>query len=126
MPALVVIVPCYLWIGLNVVAAITAVALNTTVMVAITMREGVRGFDPKLDAMARVCRMGSVVRPVHVVWPQLWPCVASATRNGLSIVWKIVLVEFPGRSNGVGFQIHLYFQLSKTRYVLAYALCFGS
>lgn len=125
MPALVVIVLCYLWIGLNEVAAITAVALNKTAMVAITIREGVRGFDPKLDAMARVYRMGPVARLVHVIWPQLWPFVAAATRNGLAIIWKIVLVvEFLGRSNGVGFQIHLYFQLFETRYVLAYALCF--
>ena len=125
MPALVVIVLCYLWIGLNEVAAITAVALNKTAMVAITIREGVRGFDPKLDAMARVHRMGPGARLVHVVWPQLWPFVAAATRNGLAIIWKIVLVvEFLGRSDGVGFQIHLYFQLFETRYVLAYALCF--
>jgi len=125
MPALVVIVLCYLWIGLNEVAAITAVALNKTAMVAITIREGVRGFDPKLDAVARVYRMGPGARLVHVVWPQLWPFVAAATRNGLAIIWKIVLVvEFLGRSDGVGFQIHLYFQLFETRYVLAYALCF--
>ena len=46
-------------------------------------------------------------------------------RNGLAIIWKIVLVvEFLGRSNGVGFQIHLYFQLFETGYVLAYAFSF--
>ena len=46
-------------------------------------------------------------------------------RNGLAIIWKIVLVvEFLGRSDGVGFQIHLYFQLFETGYVLAYSLSF--
>ena len=46
-------------------------------------------------------------------------------RNGLAIIWKIVLVvEFLGRSDGVGFQIHLYFQLFETSYVLAYSLSF--
>ena len=46
-------------------------------------------------------------------------------RNGLAIIWKIVLVvEFLGRSDGVGFQIHLYFQIFETGYVLAYALSF--
>ena len=41
------------------------------------------------------------------------------------MIWKIVLVvEFLGRSNGVGFQIHLYFQLFETGMVLAYALSF--
>jgi NitT/TauT family transport system permease protein len=124
-PALVVIVLCYLWIGLNEVAAITAVALNKTAMVAVTIREGVLALDPKLSDMARVFRMSPDRRLRHVILPQLWPFVASSTRNGLAIIWKIVLVvEFLGRSNGVGFQIHLYFQLFETGYVLAYALSF--
>jgi NitT/TauT family transport system permease protein len=36
----------------------------------------------------------------------------------------VLVVEFLGRSNGVGFQIHLYFQLFDTASVLAYALSF--
>lgn len=125
LPALVVIVLCYLWIGLNEVAAIVAVAVNKTAMVAVTIREGVLGLDPRLSEMARVYRMGPMARLRHLVWPQLWPFVAAATRNGLAIIWKIVLVvEFLGRSNGVGFQIHLYFQLFDTAHVLAYALSF--
>lgn len=124
-PALVVIVLCYLWIGLNEVAAITAVALNKTAMVAVTIREGVHALDPKLNEMSRAFRMGRLTHLRHVVLPQLWPFIASSTRNGLAIIWKIVLVvEFLGRSDGVGFQIHLYFQLFETGYVLAYALSF--
>lgn len=124
-PALVVIVLCYLWIGLNEVAAVTAVAVNKTAMVAVTIREGVHALDPKLSEMARSFRMGAVAKLRHIVLPQLWPFIASSTRNGLAIIWKIVLVvEFLGRSDGVGFQIHLYFQLFETSYVLAYALSF--
>ena len=124
-PALVVIVLCYLWIGLNEVAAITAVALNKTAMVAVTIREGVHALDPKLSEMAQAFRMSLRARLRHVIVPQIWPYIAGATRNGLAIIWKIVLVvEFLGRSNGVGFQIHLYFQLFETGYVLAYALSF--
>ena len=124
-PALVVIVLCYLWIGLNELAAITAVALNKTAMVAVTIREGVHALDPKLGEMARSFRMGPLVRMRHLILPQLWPYIASSTRNGLAIIWKIVLVvEFLGRSNGVGFQIHLYFQLFEIGHVLAYSLSF--
>ncbi|MEP2531148.1 ABC transporter permease [Shimia sp.] len=124
-PALVVIVLCYLWIGLNEVAAITAVALNKTAMVAVTIREGVHAMDPKLSEMARSFRFGPAKKLRHLILPQLWPYVASSTRNGLAIIWKIVLVvEFLGRSNGVGFQIHLYFQLFEIGYVLAYSLSF--
>ncbi len=124
-PALVVIVLCYLWIGLNEVAAITAVALNKTAMVAVTIREGTHALDPKLSEMVRSFQMGWGARFRHVVLPQLWPFIASSMRNGLAIIWKIVLVvEFLGRSDGVGFQIHLYFQLFEIGYVMAYALSF--
>lgn len=124
-PALVVIVLCYLWIGLNETAAITAVAFNKTAMVAVTIREGVHALDPKLRDMSTSFRMSPLAKLRHVILPQLWPFIASSTRNGLAIIWKIVLVvEFLGRSDGVGFQIHLYFQLFETGYVLAYALSF--
>ena len=57
--------------------------------------------------------------------PQLAPFLLAAVRNGLAVIWKSVLVvEFLGRSNGIGFQIHLYFQLFETDMVLAYALSF--
>jgi len=55
----------------------------------------------------------------------MFPYVISAARSGLSIIWKIVLVvEFLGRPNGIGFQIHLYFQLFDVGMVLAYAVSF--
>ncbi|PRY86840.1 ABC transporter permease [Donghicola tyrosinivorans] len=124
-PALVIIVLCYLWIGLNETAAIIAVAMNKTAMVIVTVREGVRSMDRGVTEMTQVYRMSPWARLRHVVWPQLGPFVATATRNGLAVIWKIVLVvEFLGRSNGVGFQIHLYFQLFDTASVLAYAFSF--
>ena len=126
-PALVVIVLCYLWIGLNEVAAITAVALNKTAMVAVSLREGMHALDPKVREMAQVFSMKPLKQLRFVVLPQLWPYIAASIRNGLAIIWKIVLVvEFLGRSNGIGFQIHLYFQLFETAYVIAYALSFVS
>ncbi|VVT02757.1 ABC transporter permease [Rhizobium sp. EC-SD404] len=125
MPALVVIVLCYIWIGLTEVAAILAVALNKIPNVVITVREGARALDRKLAEMARVFRFSRMATLRHVVLPQMQPFIAAAGRSGLSLIWKIVLVvEFLGRSNGVGFQIHLYFQLFDVAAVLAYALAF--
>ena len=125
LPALVIIVLCYLWIGLNETAAIIAVALNEPAMVTVTIREGVRTLDRGVADMAQVYRLSPMTRLRHIIWPQLGPFVAASTRNGLAVIWKIVLVvEFLGRSNGVGFQIHLYFQLFDTATVLAYALAF--
>lgn len=125
LPALVAIVLCYLWIGLTEAAAITAVAINKIPMVAAMMREGARALDPELDAMAKIYRMSYWARFRHVHLPQLAPHSASAARAGVALIWKIVLVvEFLGRPNGVGFQIHLYFQMFDVSMVLAYSLSF--
>jgi NitT/TauT family transport system permease protein len=125
MPALVVIVLCYIWIGLTEAAAVLAVALNKIPNVVITVREGARALDPKLSEMARVFRFSRYRTLRHVVLPQMQPFFAAASRSGLSLIWKIVLVvEFLGRSNGIGFQIHLYFQLFDVASILAYAFAF--
>lgn len=125
LPALVLIVLCYLWIGLNETAAIIAVTLNKTPNVTTVIREGARALDPQLDAMASVYRMPWRARMRHVVLPQLAPFIAAAARSGVAVIWKIVLVvEFLGRSSGVGFQIHLYFQLFDVAMVLVYAFSF--
>lgn len=124
-PALVVIVLCYIWIGLNETAAILAVALNKIPTVAVILREAARTLSPALDDMARVFRMGWLARLRHVILPQLAPAIAAAARSGIALIWKIVLVvEFLGRSNGVGFKIHLHFSNFDVARVLAWALAF--
>lgn len=125
LPALVLIVLCYLWIGLNETAAILAVTLNKIPNVTTIIREGARALDPELKAMAQVYRMRRADYLRHVVLPQLAPFITGASRSGMAVIWKIVLVvEFLGRSNGVGFQIHLYFQLFDVAMVLVYSLSF--
>jgi NitT/TauT family transport system permease protein len=125
LPALVIIVLAYVWVGLTETAAIVAVALNKLPIATVTVREGARALDPMLDEMATVFRMSSWVRLRHVVLPQLAPYLAAAARSGLSLVWKIVLiVELLGRPNGVGFEIGVAFQLFDVTRILAYALVF--
>lgn len=125
LPALVLIVLCYLWIGLTETAAILAVTLNKIPNVATVIREGARALSPGLDSMAHVYRMPAMAQLRHVVLPQLGPFIAASARAGVAVIWKIVLVvEFLGRSSGIGFQIHLYFQLFDVAMVLVYALSF--
>ncbi|MFH5775307.1 ABC transporter permease [Paracoccus sp. NGMCC 1.201697] len=124
-PALVVIVLSYIWVGLNETAAILAVALNKIPVVTVMIREGARALRPDLDEMASAFRMAPAARLRHVVLPQLAPQIAAAARAGISLIWKIVLVvEFLGRSNGVGFKIHLLFSSFDVTGVLAWALTF--
>jgi NitT/TauT family transport system permease protein len=75
--------------------------------------------------MARVFAMSPAKRLRHVTLPQLAPYFAAASRSGLSLVWKIVLVvELLGRPNGVGFEIGVAFQLFDVTRILAYAFAF--
>jgi NitT/TauT family transport system permease protein len=125
LPALVIIVLAYVWLGLTDVAAVLAVALNKFPNTVVTVREGARALDPGLEEMATVFAMPWQTRVKHVLLPQLAPYIAAATRTGLSLVWKIVLVvELLGRSNGVGFEIGSAFQLFDVALLLAYALPF--
>lgn len=124
-PALVIIVLSYIWFGLNEAAAIGAVALNKIPNVIVTIREGAKSLEPQFAEMATVFRFSKWQTLRHVVIPQLQPYFAAATRSGIALIWKIVLVvELLGRSNGVGFQIHLYFQLFDVATILAYTLVF--
>jgi NitT/TauT family transport system permease protein len=125
LPALVVIVLIYVWFGLNETAAIAAVALNKLPTTVVTLREGARALDPALAQMAESFHMSRRRTLRHVILPQLAPYCFVAARSGLALIWKIVLVvELLGRSNGVGFQIQIYFQLFDVTLILAYTLAF--
>jgi NitT/TauT family transport system permease protein len=93
--------------------------------VAVTLREGARALDRDYQEMAQSFALGRRARLCHVVLPQLYPFIAASARTGLALIWKIVLVaELLGQSNGVGFQLNLYFQLFDIAGILAYAFSF--
>lgn len=124
-PALVTIILCYVWFGLAESAAILAVVINKLPNAVVTIREGVRALDQDLLDMARCYRFSWQKTLVHVILPQLHPYLMSATRSGLALIWKIILVvELLGRNNGVGFQLHLFFQLFDVASILAYTIAF--
>lgn len=124
-PALVVIILTYIWIGLVETALLVAVALNKIPNVAVTLREGARALERDYEEVAQLYRFGFSKTLREVILPQLAPYLLAAARNGLALIWKIVLVvELLGRSNGVGFQLQSYFQLFDVPRVMAYAAAF--
>ncbi|HEY7886902.1 MAG TPA: ABC transporter permease subunit [Steroidobacteraceae bacterium] len=125
LPALVIIVLAYVWFGLTEAAAIGAVAVNKIPNTAVTLREGARALDRSYSDMAASFDVSRWRTLRHVIMPQLYPYVFAAARSGLALVWKIVLiVELLGRSNGVGFEIQLYFQQFDVTRILAYSISF--
>ncbi len=124
-PALVTIILCYVWFGLVESAAILAVVVNKLPNVIVTLREGTRALDQDLLDMAQCYRFSKRKTLVHVILPQLHPFIMGATRSGLALIWKIILVvELLGRSNGMGYQLHLFFQLFDVASILAYTCAF--
>lgn len=125
LPALVTIILAYVWFGLGEAAALLAVAVNKIPNVAVTLREGARRLDPRLDEVATVYGFGRWKTLRHLVLPQLAPYGFAAARGGLALIWKIVLVvELLGRSNGIGFQLHVLFQMFDIAGILAHAIAF--
>ncbi len=126
-PALVTIILCYIWFGLTEAAAILAVAVNKIPTVVVTVREGAKAVDRKLLAVAKAYRLSPYQTLTRVYLPQLYPYLMAAARSGIALIWKIVLVvELLGRSNGVGFQLHSFFQFFDISSILAYTLMFAA
>jgi NitT/TauT family transport system permease protein len=125
LPAIVVAIACYIWLGLTEVALVLAVVINKVPLVATTIREGVRSLLPAYDELAEAFRIPTGRRLRLIFAPQLMPFVLAAARTGLSLVWKIVLVfEVLGSDGGVGFRVSLFFQFFDMTGILAYTLVF--
>lgn len=125
LPAVVVAIVLYIWLGLNEVALILAVIINKLPLVIATVREGVRSFSPEFDELGKVFRMSPLRRLRLIFVPQLVPYVLAAARTGLSLIWKIVLVfEVLGSDGGVGYRIAIMFQFFDIAGILAYTVSF--
>ncbi|MCX7163344.1 MAG: ABC transporter permease [Betaproteobacteria bacterium] len=126
-PALVTIILCYVWFGLNDATAILAVAINKIPTVVVTVREGARAVDRDLLQVAKAYRLSFWTTLSRVFLPQLYPYFMVGARSGLSLIWKIVLVvELLGRSDGIGFQLNMFFQMFDIAGILAYTLVFAA
>ena len=125
LPAIVVAIICYIWLGLSEFALVLAVVINKTPLVTTTVREGVRNFLAEYDELAEAFRMPLLRRLRLVLLPQLLPFLMAAARTGLSLIWKIVLVfEVLGSDGGVGFRIGIFYQFFDMKGILAYTSVF--
>ncbi len=124
-PAIVVAIACYIWLGLTEFALILAVVINKTPLVITTIREGIRNLSFDFDELGAVYRMPYLRRLRLILVPQMMPYVLTAARTGLSLIWKIVLVfELLGSDGGVGFRISMLFNFFDMAGILAYTLAF--
>lgn len=124
-PALVIMLTCYMVIGLNDKAAILGAAIPIIPILTINIRDGVKGIDPRLLGMAKAFRASSRQQIFEVVAPQIAPILLASARFGLGLVWKMILfAELLGRGDGIGYKIEFYYQMFNMKEVLAHALSF--
>ena len=124
-PALVLIILSYVWFGLTELAAIIAVSLNKIPNVIVTIREGAKAVNKELLQVAEIYGVSKLKKFTLFYLPQLYPYLIASARGGISLIWKIVLVvELLGRSNGIGFKLHEFFQFFDITSILAYTFAF--
>ena len=72
----------YIWGGLNEISALAAIALNKLPNAVVTLREGARALDHRLEDMAHAFAFSRWRRWRHVLAPQLAPFSRRARAAG--------------------------------------------
>lgn len=110
-----------MFFGLSPLAAYSAVFIIVLPMITINFWEGVKDIDMDLTEMGEVFNFSSYRIIRQVLLPQLYPYMFSAGRFGLGLAWKVVvLVEFLGMGNGVGYEIGIAYNNFNMAAVLAW------
>tara|TARA_B100000945_G_scaffold319393_1_gene326503 strand:- start:2325 stop:3083 length:759 start_codon:yes stop_codon:yes gene_type:complete len=126
-PAIVLVILFYIWLGLTETALIAAVVLNKMPIVIVNIREGTKSMEKNYFQIGKVYQLNNLIIWTKIILPQLYPYLMTSARTGLSLIWKIVLVfELLGRGNGIGFQLQVFFSFFDISGLLAYAIFFMS
>jgi NitT/TauT family transport system permease protein len=124
-PGLVWALLCVIWFGVSLATPVVAIALGVAPVMILQVVQGMHAVDSELVEMARVFKLSTRDKLVHIWIPSLIPHLIGGSRIGLSLGWKvIVLVELFGLSNGVGYQLNSEFSSQNVAGVLAWTIVF--
>lgn len=125
MPGLIWALLAVMVFGLSEASAYSAVAVSVLPVVAINIWQGTKSINKELIEMGRVFHATKWSMTKDVILPQLVFYIVAATRYGLGLAWKVVvLVEMFGRNSGVGYQVIRGFDTLSIPTVLAWAFAF--
>ena len=111
--------------GINEWSPYFAVTVTIFPMLVINIWAGVKALDKELIDMSHVFHFTPWMKISQVIIPQLLPNIFAATRYGLGLAWKVVVVvEMFGTSNGVGYQVMKSYQVFNMEGVIAWTLTF--
>jgi len=109
--------------GINEMTPYFAVSVTIFPMLVINIWAGVKALDKELMDMSHVFHFSPRMKITQVIIPQLIPNIFAATRYGLGLAWKVVVVvEMFGTSNGVGYQVMKAYQIFNMESVIAWTL----
>jgi NitT/TauT family transport system permease protein len=124
-PALAWAVISIMWFGLKDFAAIFAITVLITPAITLNVVQGMKNLDKSLIEMAKAFEADRTLVIRSIVIPQLLPYLFAATRFGLGLAWKtVVIVEMLGLSNGIGYMIAFWFGMFSMKDILAWTLSF--
>jgi len=111
--------------GINEFSPYFAVTVTIFPMLVINIWSGVKSLDKELMDMSHVFHFTKWMKISQVILPQLVPNIFAASRYGLGLAWKVVVVvEMFGTSNGVGYQVMKAYQVFNMEGVIAWTLTF--
>lgn len=111
--------------GINDMSAVIGIAVISVPTIIVTFWQATKALNRDLTEMAKAFNFNRWERIRHIIMPQLLPPSLAATRYGLGLAWKlVVLVELLGLSSGVGYQVTFYYQLFDLELVLAWTIGF--
>lgn len=124
-PGLIWALLAIMFFGLSEVSAYFAVSITIMPMLAINIWQGAKSLDKDLIDMSNAFGASMWSKVLDVILPQLLSHILAATRYGLGLAWKVVVVvEIFGFSSGIGYQIVRAFNLFSMKSVLAWAITF--
>jgi NitT/TauT family transport system permease protein len=124
-PGMAIAMITLLMFGIGDLAAITAVFITILPFMAENMWEGSKNIDDELIRMGNAFNTDRLKMVREVVFPQLIPYILAASRYGLGLAWKVVVIaEMLGLGSGVGYQINEAFGLFRFEGVLAWTFAF--
>lgn len=110
-----------IWLGMGNGPPLLVVLATTTPLVAVQVAEGVRDLDARLLEMATVFHLSRPDRLRHIIFPALSGQIFAAALLALGFTWRaLVMAEFLGSTNGLGYKLSWARQNLDTDLVLAY------
>lgn len=124
-PAVIFAMLCVMWFGFGNMAPIVTVILSGVPFVAVNVGAGARSVSPMLLQMARSYGVSRTGRVRHVILPAVSGYVFAGIRFAVFSGWNgLLLSEWFGASEGVGFRARYWYDANRMPGFLAWTIFF--